>query len=490
SEFIQNLDAHGTEWTKLIDSTFALESTMTMGDVYTQMRAQEDAFAAIIENGRPVGLCSRGALGFMMGSLYGHSVYSRKRITTHILEWYLIIPEGTTCEDAIAIALSRPRKIFYDDAIIVDQNGLFLGLISVNTLVAMQSALLAQKSKRLEEDLEKRYRAEESLRLANEQLEAAKVAAESANAAKSTFLSNMSHELRTPLNAVIGYSEMLEEMAMEDGKDDYILDLQKIRTAGKHLLELINAILDLSKIEAGKMELYIESFSITKLISDTTVLVEPLIIKNNNTLLVTCAPELQDISADATKLQQTLFNLLSNAAKFSQNGTITVDARSEVIDSREWVVIDMKDTGIGISPEQLSRLFQPFQQADASTTRKYGGTGLGLTISRQFCRMMGGELSVISRAGEGSTFTVRLPLAQTQVARPSKLLARRSSIRRLSVPSVPAITTKVLSIDDDESMRELLQRNLSKFGCDVYLSGSGESGLLTARQVRHDSLTH
>ncbi len=316
------------------------------------------------------------------------------------------------------------------------------------------------------EDITERKRAETQLAATNaslcaeiegrkkieEDLRHARQVAEAANAAKSTFLANMSHELRTPLNAVIGYSEMLEEMATDDGNTEYIADLQKIRGAGKHLLELINAVLDLSKVEAGKMELYIESFPVGRLLADVTVLIEPLALKNNNTVTVTCAPELATISADATKLRQTLFNLLSNAAKFTHDGTITVDARVEIEEGCKWVVIDVKDTGIGITPEQIAKLFQPFQQADASTTRKYGGTGLGLTISRQFCRMMGGELSVESHAGSGTTFTVRLPMTQSVPARAASVPRQPASTHRPpSGITKLVLPTKVLVIDDDET---------------------------------------
>ncbi|MEI6231404.1 MAG: ATP-binding protein [Planctomycetota bacterium] len=280
------------------------------------------------------------------------------------------------------------------------------------------------------EDITARKSADELHALTNQQFKVAKEAAEAANTAKSTFLANMSHELRTPLNAVIGYSEMLEEMASDDGHVDYITDLRKIRSAGKHLLELISAILDLSKVEAGKMELYIESFSIPKLLDDVIALVEPMVAKNNNVIAVTCAPELDTMSADATKVRQTLFNLLSNAAKFTDKGTIRLEVRGDVVDDQNWVVMEVSDSGIGITPEQIKKLFQPFQQADESTTRKYGGTGLGLTISQQFCRMMGGELSVRSIAGSGTTFTVRLPRVQPKPDRPSRLLpARRSNVR-------------------------------------------------------------
>jgi PAS domain S-box-containing protein len=237
----------------------------------------------------------------------------------------------------------------------------------------------------------------------------AKDAAEEANRAKSAFLANMSHELRTPLNAVIGYSEMLQEVAQDRGQLDMLPDLGKIRWAGKHLLGLINDVLDLSKIEAGKVELFIESFAAAALIDDAVNTIRPLVAQNGNRLEVACAGSLGAMLADLTRVRQVLFNLLSNACKFTENGLIRLEAQRIRRRGSDWVELRVTDTGIGMSADQLERLYRPFMQADASTTRKYGGTGLGLAISREFCHMMGGTLSAASELGKGSTFTVRLP---------------------------------------------------------------------------------
>lgn len=241
------------------------------------------------------------------------------------------------------------------------------------------------------------------------ELEEASRRAETANLSKSEFLANMSHELRTPMNAILGYSEMLREVAEEEGREEYIGDINKIHTAGEHLLSLINDVLDLSKIEAGKIELYIEKANLPLLVREAASTVEPLIAKNGNTLEVRCPDILPPIETDVTKLRQALFNLMSNASKFTENGTVTVGARIECVDEMDWVVLDVSDTGIGIAPEQRERLFEAFAQADRSTTRKYGGTGLGLAISRRICRMMGGDITVESEEGQGSTFTIRIP---------------------------------------------------------------------------------
>jgi signal transduction histidine kinase len=245
-----------------------------------------------------------------------------------------------------------------------------------------------------------------------QELQQAKEAAEDASRSKSQFLANMSHELRTPLNAIIGLSQLLHDDAqdLDLGEEDFISDLQSINAAGKHLLELINDILDLSKIEAGKMELYPETFEIATLIDDVVSTVKPLVEKNGNILEVHCDEQLGTMHADQTKVRQVLFNLLSNAAKFTTQGRVTLTVTREQVDNSDGIGFRVCDTGIGMSDEQQQRLFQAFTQGDASTTRKYGGTGLGLAITRHFCQLMGGDISVESKVDQGSTFTVRLPV--------------------------------------------------------------------------------
>jgi signal transduction histidine kinase len=224
---------------------------------------------------------------------------------------------------------------------------------------------------------------------------------------KSQFLANMSHELRTPLNAIIGVSEMLREDAEALKQDTEPLD--RVLGAGRHLLALINDILDLSKIEAGRMELNLETFALTPLIGDVVKTIEPLAAKNGNRVAVHCDVAIGMMRADQMRLRQAMLNLMSNANKFTERGTITVDARQGQENGRDLVTIAVADTGIGMTPEQMDKLFQEFSQADASTMRKYGGTGLGLAISKRFCQMMGGDVTVESEPGHGSTFTIRLP---------------------------------------------------------------------------------
>ena len=261
-----------------------------------------------------------------------------------------------------------------------------------------------------------------------QQLVAAKNAAEEASRTKSAFVANMSHELRTPLNAIIGYSEMLQEDAADLGYVQAVPDLEKIQIAGRHLLGLINDILDLSKIEAGKMTLCVEQFDVTTLITDVVGTAQPLVAAHRNQLQLEIASDAGRMRSDSTKLRQVLLNLLSNAAKFTDRGRILISVARETRDGHGWIVIRVKDTGIGMTAEQTSRLFEDFMQADASTTRRYGGTGLGLAISQRFCRMMGGVITAESEPARGSTFIVSLP-ADAPQPEPDNDAPRRAASR-------------------------------------------------------------
>jgi signal transduction histidine kinase len=270
-----------------------------------------------------------------------------------------------------------------------------------------------QVVQRKTEEIEKTLIHLQSLQLITEN---AKKMAEEASRTKSSFLANMSHELRTPLNAVIGYSEILAEDARENGQEDVVQDLGKIQSAGKHLLNLINDVLDLSKIESGKMELHLETVDIPQLIREISDTIRPACDKNNNKLVIACEDDVKFMLGDLTKIRQSLFNLLSNASKFTNGGQISLkvsrDATTELTTdgkAKSMICFVVSDTGIGIKTEQIAKLFQPFSQADSSTTRKYGGTGLGLAITKEFAKMMGGDVTVESEYGCGSMFVLQIP---------------------------------------------------------------------------------
>jgi signal transduction histidine kinase len=267
--------------------------------------------------------------------------------------------------------------------------------VAGQTILAVENIRLAAS---VAEEMAKQLRA-------NVEKEAAKRASE----AKSSFLAHMSHELRTPLNAIIGYSEMLLEEAEDGNLDQCVGDIQNICTSGKYLLELINNILTVSKIEAGKMQLYVETFPVERVLQHVESLAQPLASKNSNRCVVKRGEGLGDMTADQTKLTQCLLNLMSNACKFTSNGVVLLNAQRFCVNGEDWIRFEVSDTGVGMTPEQTKKLFQPFQQADASVSSRYGGTGLGLSLSLGLCRMMGGDIAVASEAGQGSTFTIQLP---------------------------------------------------------------------------------
>ena len=313
--------------------------------------------------------------------------------------------------------------------------------------------------------------------VARERMHHEKELAEKANAAKSEFLASMSHELRTPMNAIIGYSEMLIEEAQELDGASFIADLKKIHSAGKHLLELINSVLDISKIEAGKMEVYPETFEIPGLVQDVVNIVHPLISKNGNTIHLVAPESLGSMETDRIKLRQSLFNLLSNASKFTDKGTITLSVTRRQEAGMDWVSFAVSDTGIGMKPEQLAKLFQAFTQADASISSKYGGTGLGLTISRRFCQMQGGDITVESEYGKGTTFTIHLP---------SGVAAAPEAEPAIEHPVLAGNAKLALVIDDDADARELTSRHLLKHGLKVLTAAGGQEGLRQAREHHPD----
>ena len=334
---------------------------------------------------------------------------------------------------------------------------------------------LQTRTLELEEEVSQRKQAQEELLNA-------KHVAEEASRAKSTFLANMSHELRTPLNAIIGYSEMLEEEARDSEGADNIGDLQKIQFAGKHLLSLINDVLDLSKIEAGKMPLHLETFDIRLMVSEIITTLQPAIEKNKNTLRVRVADEVSAMRADVTKVRQILFNLLSNACKFTDHGTIGLDVDRKLENGQDWIRFQVSDTGIGIATKQRDNLFKEFAQADTSIARKYGGTGLGLAISYKFVQLMKGRIGVESELGKGATFTAELP-AHVRTEPADSLRPDGTSDSRTAAAPTKTDRDTILVIDDDAAVRDLMSRFLGKLDVNVVAARNGEEGLRLAAQL-------
>ena len=321
------------------------------------------------------------------------------------------------------------------------------------------------------------------LKQRQEELEEAMQQAEAANRAKSAFLANMSHELRTPLNAIIGLTEMMVTNVARFGTDKALDPLRRVHRAGRHLLELINQVLDLSKIEAGKLELNLESVNIPRLLDEVAGTARSLAEQNKNNLTVECPDDIAPLNVDALRLRQVLLNLLSNACKFTKNGDISLRVVPASADGRAWMDFIVADTGIGMTKDQLDKLFEEFTQVDQSTARRYGGTGLGLAITRRLCRMMDGEVTVRSEAGKGSTFVVRLPAGTGAAPDATAPDATDADSRPETIGDC------VLVIDDDVTARELIANHLREEGFSVVTASSGRDGLRRAEELHPIAIT-
>jgi two-component system sensor histidine kinase/response regulator len=401
-------------------------------------------FPALLGWFRPGQLSTRYIIGvaqMLMGALLIHLTGGRIETHFHVFgslaflafyrDWRVLIPATVVValdhllrgmfwpESVYGVVIASDWRWLEHSAWVVFED-MFLVVACLRSVAEMRQR--AERTATLEHEVRTRQEAEDEAHNATarmstlvEELRITQREAESATRAKSEFLASMSHELRTPLNAIILYSELLQEEARDRETSASVQDLQRIQFAGKHLLELINGILDLSKIEAGKMELELERINVKAMIDELADSVASLIQKNNNVLTVRCADDVGTMFADLTKTRQIILNLLSNASKFTNAGTITVEVQRRTVNDAAMIEFRVTDTGVGMTGEQSQRVFEPFTQADVTTTRKYGGTGLGLAIVARFCDLMGGSIAVDSQPGEGSRFVVRLPVEMVQV---------------------------------------------------------------------------
>ena len=465
----QNLALYVAGATFLILFLAMLASSIDQQRTQRALRASEERFRAAADAVGDV-IWTNDAKGEMRGSQPDWAKYTgQTRPEYEGFGWLRAIhPDDTEPTNAAWIRAVTGRHTLLLEHRVRRSDGVYR-LFSVRAVPLLNENGHIREWVGVHEDITERREYENTLRSARDE-------AMEANRAKSDFLANMSHELRTPLSAIIGYSEMMTEEIV-DGCDpkDLAADMGKVESNARHLLGLINDVLDLSKVESGKMDLYTESFEIEPMIRDLATTVGSLIRKKGNRLDLSLAPNLGAMSSDATKVKQVILNLLSNAAKFTQDGTITLTVTRETRLLGEYIIFRVSDTGIGMSEDQLAKLFQRFQQADATTTRKFGGTGLGLSLAKTFADLLGGTISVESNPGRGSSFTLDLPT--TYVAPQSEEPEQTSQIGATG-------DDLVLVIDDDADQRALMTRFLRREGFRAGVAADGMTGLAMARELK------
>lgn len=405
-----------------------------VGDLFLSNTYKDFLSLPVIdEQGKPLGIISRYQMLNIHLMPYGRDLYGKKAVR-HFMNPNPLIVECDQPLELVSQYITQNMAFPITEDFIILQDGFYHG---TGVVMDLLKAITALKYKAYDQAL-----AQKVVELEQRTLELAATSeqAEAANRAKSRFLANMSHELRTPLNAIIGYSDMLIEDLEAEGHEDFLPDLHSVRNAGGQLLGIVSDILDISKIEAGKMDLHLETFGLAEVMDEITSTVKPLMDKNRNTFTVTHKGSLGVMHLDLKKVRQCLLNLLSNAAKFSENAEVLLSVQAYADNANDWVRFTVQDHGIGMSPEQIEDLFKPFTQADDSSTRTFGGTGLGLSITKNFCEMMGGSLDVKSEKGEGSTFTLTLPrtVSSSQVVDQELFQSIKTSVVVNSAKKSPA----------------------------------------------------